>query len=41
MLQHDGPCVRLARGSSLDLEAVKGRDASPILPELSRCGQVT
>ena len=41
MLRHDGPCVRLACGSRFDLEAVKSCDASPTLPELSRCGQVT
>ena len=36
MLWHDGPCVRLARGSRFDLEVVKDYDASLILPELSR-----
>jgi len=41
MLQHDGLCVRLAHGLEVDLEAVEVCDASPILLELSRCGQVT
>ena len=41
MLRLDGLCVQLACGLRFNLEAMKGRDMSPILPELSCWYEVT